>query len=53
MRAHRGAHGKLLQAHGMADDLDAPPRQIWSGPTEADHQELEDGPPPEAVEETA
>ncbi|WP_323178112.1 LysM peptidoglycan-binding domain-containing protein [Streptomyces sp. NBC_00847] len=50
---HRMAHGKLLQAHGMADDLDAPPRQIWSGPTEAEHQEPEEGPAPQAVEQSA
>ena len=41
---HRIAHGKLLQAHGMADDLSALPREIWS--PEADHQELEEGAAP-------
>ncbi|WP_185843907.1 caspase, EACC1-associated type [Streptomyces sp. WAC 05379] len=49
---YRIAHGKLLQAGGMADDLDVPPRQIWPGPTEADHQEPEEGSAAGAVEKS-
>ncbi|MER6523124.1 LysM peptidoglycan-binding domain-containing protein [Streptomyces sp. NPDC001553] len=48
---HRIAHGKLLQARGEVDDLDAPPQQVWPQPTEIDH--LEEGPASGAAEETA
>jgi hypothetical protein len=50
---HRIAHGKLLKTHETADDPDAPPPQIWSGPLGAEHRELRDQSAPEAREKSA
>ncbi|UUU18961.1 caspase, EACC1-associated type [Streptomyces sp. DSM 40750] len=39
---HRIAHGKRSHAYGITDDLDVPPRQIWSGtPGDDDQDQLE------------
>ncbi|QNP62078.1 caspase, EACC1-associated type [Streptomyces genisteinicus] len=35
---HRIARGKLLHTHQAADDPDASPPQLWSGPIATDHQ---------------